>query len=242
MPDRFGPRGVVAILIPVQNSNMQPEYEAMRPPGVNNQIYRFWLEGEGDTPRAAAVRVVPEMLKCWPDLIIVGNSVEMRHVSHSEHLEYRARLAAAAGGVPVVTAAEACEAGLRTLGATRIGLFNPMFEENSQSAAAYYREVGFEVTELAWLGVSRPEDIIRVPTEQVLEMFERVARPDVDALLHVGGALGVVDMLEALEADLGKPIVSVNAATYWFALRSLGVTEPISGYGQLLRHEEIAGA
>ena len=30
MPDRFGPRGVVAVFIPVQNSNMQPEYEMMR--------------------------------------------------------------------------------------------------------------------------------------------------------------------------------------------------------------------
>ena len=41
MPDRFGPRGVVAVLIPVQNSNMQPEYEIMRPDGINNQMYHF---------------------------------------------------------------------------------------------------------------------------------------------------------------------------------------------------------
>lgn len=230
---------MVAIVIPVQNSNMQPEYEAMRPDGVSNQVYRFWLEGEGDTPRAAAVRVIPDTLKCWPDLIIVGNSVEMRRVSHAEHLEYRARLGEAAGGVPVVTAAEACEAALRTLGASRIGLFNPMFEENSESAAAYYREVGFEVEKLAWLGVTKPEDIIRVSTNQVLAVFEEIAIPEVDALLHVGGALGVVDMLEALEADLEKPIVSVNAATYWYALRKLGVTDPIPGFGELLRHEEI---
>jgi hypothetical protein len=43
MPDRYGPRGVLAILIPQQNSVQQPEYEAMRPTGINNQIYRFEL-------------------------------------------------------------------------------------------------------------------------------------------------------------------------------------------------------
>ena len=33
MPDRFGPRGVIALFIPLQNANMQPEYDAMRPEG-----------------------------------------------------------------------------------------------------------------------------------------------------------------------------------------------------------------
>ena len=38
MPDRFGPRGVCAVIIPQQNANMQPEYEYMRPDGINNQM------------------------------------------------------------------------------------------------------------------------------------------------------------------------------------------------------------
>jgi hypothetical protein len=38
MADRFGPRGVFAILIPQQNSTQQPEYDAMRIDGVSHQI------------------------------------------------------------------------------------------------------------------------------------------------------------------------------------------------------------
>ena len=240
MPDRFGPRGVVAIVIPIQNSNMQPEYEAMRPEGVSNQMYRFYLEGEGDTPRAAAVRVMPDALKCWPDMVIVGNSVEMRRVSVAEHLRYRERLTEAADGVRVVNAAEACEAALRTLGAERIGLFNPMHEQHSKSAANYYRELGFEVPHFSWLDVTRPEFIIRVTSTEIEDVFSRIARDDVDALLHVGGALGVVSQLEDLEEKLGKPIVSVNAATYWYALRTLGVSDPMPGFGSLLMHTNVA--
>lgn len=240
MPDRFGPRGVVAIVIPIQNSNMQPEYEAMRPEGVSNQMYRFYLEGEGDTPRAAAIRVVPDTLKCWPDMVIVGNSVEMRQVSVAEHLRYREQLAAAADGVRVVTAAEACEAALRTLGAKRIGLFNPMHEQHSESAADYYRELGFEVPHLSWLDITRPEFIIRVTSREIENVFSRIARDDVDALLHVGGALGIVNQLDDLEEKLGKPIVSVNAATYWYALRTLGVADAMPGFGSLLMHTEVA--
>jgi maleate isomerase len=241
MPDRYGPRGVVAVVIPIQNSNMQPEYEAMRPAGVSNQIYRFWLEGDGDTPMAAAIRVIPDTLKCWPDTIIVGNSVEMRNVSVATHLRYRARLQEAAGDVRVVTAAEACEAALRTLGARRVGLLNPMFKENSESAAVYYRELGFEVPAISWLDIDKPEKIIGVQPEQIAAVFSEIAGPEVDALLHVGGALGVVDMLDDLENELGNPIVSVNAATYWYALRLLGVLDPIPGFGQLLTRTGITG-
>jgi len=239
MPDRYGPRGVVAIVIPIQNSNMQPEYESMRPEGISNQMYRFFLDGAGDTPRNAAIRVIPDTLKCWPDVVIVGNSVEMRSVSVAQHREYRKQLSAAAAGVRVVTAAEACEAALRTLGAKRIGLFNPMSIEHSESAAGYYREAGFEVPCLGALGIAKPECIIDVTPSEIQDVFSTIARDDVDALLHVGGALGVIDQIDDLEAKFGVPIVSVNAATYWFALRSLGVNDPIPDSGQLLMRSDV---
>ncbi len=242
MPDRFGPRGVIALVIPVQNSNMQPEYEALRPPGISNQIYRFFLEGKGDTPLAAALRVIPDTLKCWPDIIVVGNSVEMRGVSESEHLEYRAALAKRANGVPVVTAAEACEAALRALDARRIGLLSPMSAEHSEFAAAYYRSRGFEIAHSVWLDVGLPEHIIDVTPDRIREAFATIAREEVDTLLHVGGALAVVDMLEDLEAKFARPIVSVNAATYWHALRRLGVSDTLPGFGKLLgRLNAVAG-
>ena len=38
MPDRFGSRGVIALMIPQQNSNMHPEYELLRPDGISNQV------------------------------------------------------------------------------------------------------------------------------------------------------------------------------------------------------------
>lgn len=52
MPDRYGPRGVFAIMIPLQNANMQPEYEMMRPRGINNQIFRFTLAQHDKAPDA----------------------------------------------------------------------------------------------------------------------------------------------------------------------------------------------
>ncbi len=239
MPDRFGPRGVVAVLIPIQNSNMQPEYEAMRPEGISNQMCRFDLSEHDKVPEAV-LKVVPDTRLCWPDVIIGGNSLEMRLWSREQQAEYRAAFEERAGGVPVVLATDATEAALRTIGARRIGVLSPMSPEYSKSVANYYTGLGFEALADTSLLVERSENIIEKTAADAITAFEAIDRPEIDTLLHVGGALGIVSQIEAIEAHFGKPLVSVNAATYWYALRKIGVMDPMPGFGQLLMHPEVA--
>jgi maleate isomerase len=87
--------------------------------------------------------------------------------------------------------------------------------------------------------VERPADIIKVAPERVFAAFDEIDHDDVDTLLHVGGALGTVAMIEALEARYAKPVVAVNAATYWYALRRHGITDAMPGFGQPLMREAV---
>lgn len=238
MPDRFGPRGVFAILIPEQNSTQQPEYEAMRPPGVSNQIYRFELERQDDVA-AAVLRAIPGAHGCWPDMIIGGNSLEMRNWSLERQTRYREELHERAKGVPIVNATDATEAALRKVGARRIGLFLPLYSETLDSARSYYEALGFEVPYSTCLGVEHPRYSINIELQQVETAFEKIDHDDVDTLLHVGGSIGIADMIDPLEKKFGKPVISVNPATYWFALRRHGITDPISGFGQIMLEPSI---
>ncbi len=232
MPDRFGPRGVIALFIPLQNANMQPEYDAMRPEGVSNQIYRFTLARHDRAPEAA-IGAIEDALGCWPDLVAVGNSVEMRHLTPATFDDYRAALQEKIGDVPLVTATDATAAALTAMGAKRIAAISPMSDEFSKSVADYYQSLGFEVPYHTGLQVGRPQDIIKIGYAEAREAFLKLDHDDVDTFLHVGGALGIADSIEALEKELGRPVVSVNVATYWCALRTLGIADPLSGFGQL---------
>jgi maleate cis-trans isomerase len=49
-----------------------------------------------------------------------------------------------------------------------------------------------------------------------------------------GTGMPTLPVLEALEHDLGKPVISSASAMMWHVLRSAGVREPIPGYGRLL--------
>ena len=53
------------------------------------------------------------------------------------------------------------------------------------------------------------------------------------ALVHVGTNLPVSAMTPAIEAHFGKPLIGVNVATYWLALRRLGLRDPLPGFGIL---------
>jgi len=233
VPDRFGPRGVVAVLIPVQNANMQPEYGLMRPDGISNQTYRFDISAHDKAPDAV-LRAVPDTLLCWPDVIMGGNSLEMGPWSNTQQAEFRAAFEARTNGVPVALAADATAAALRTIGARRIVVLSPMSPEHSARVKNYYAEQGFEMPHDTSLRVEKSEDLINMTADDAIAAFESLDIDDVDTLLHVGGGLGIVAHIEAIEARFGKPLVSVNAATYWYALRKIGVTDPMPGFGQLL--------
>lgn len=239
MTDRFGPRGVCAVIVPQQNANMQPEYELMRPNGISNQTYRFDISVHDRVPEAV-LDTLPETHGCFPDMIIVGNSFEMRNVGPAAYETYRAQLLDAAKGVQMTTAADGCVAALRTLGAKRIGVLSPMSEEYSKSVQAYYEHYGFKAPYAAWLKVADPKDIVNVTVDEILAAFETDGFDTVDTILHVGGALGIVGMLGELEAKLGKPIVSSNAAAYWYALRRFGITDTRDDIGVLWTHDRVA--
>jgi len=239
MTDRYGPRGVFAIVAPLQNANMQPEFELLRPDGISNQIYRFDISNHGNAPEAV-VSAIPGTLGCRPDLILCGNSVEMAAWTVEKQLEYRARLEEKANGVPVLTATDACQAALQTLDAQRLAILSPMGEKQARGAQEYYESLNYDVPHLAWLDIKKSEDIIKTTDAQIQEAFRRLDHDDVDTFLHLGGALPLVGLISDLEQSLGRSVVSTNAASYWYALRRHGIEDQIEGYGRLLLQTNIS--
>jgi maleate isomerase len=57
---------------------------------------------------------------------------------------------------------------------------------------------------------------------------------DVDAIIQVGTNVSNIRLAAAAELWLGKPVIAINTATYWHALRSCGVTDRQPGFGRLL--------
>ncbi len=58
--------------------------------------------------------------------------------------------------------------------------------------------------------------------------------PQAECIVISGGGVTTMDILDPLEQDLGKPVISSLAAQFWDILTRLGVREPVEGRGSLL--------
>ena len=140
---------------------------------------------------------------------------------------------AAHTGAPTLLAAQAALAALRHLGVKRLALGTPYPETISQQGRAYWQAAGFDL--VGYHRLTDVQDIYRETEERAYLLARQADVPAAEAVLLSGTGLPTVAMLERLEGDLGKPVISSNQACLWRALRLAGVREPIAGYGRLLR-------
>ena len=51
----------------------------------------------------------------------------------------------------------------------------------------------------------------------------------IDAFVQVGTNLSMVKLCDDMAIELDKPMIPINAATYWHALRAMGITDQFGG-------------
>lgn len=231
MVDTLAPKALIGVMTPAMNSVVQPELELLRPAGVSNQMQRFRLGGSAiseDLPDQAAM-----LMDCNPKVVAIGLTTDAGP-GGVEKLAARTAEVEQALGIPVCNASEADHAALRALGAKRIAVATPFNAEVNRVVQANQEAAGFEVVAIDGTAAPSLPEICETPLDDIRALFRGLAESDCDAILQVGTALPVVALLDSLERDLGKTIVACNAAVYWQALRRIGITDRIEGYGRLL--------
>jgi maleate isomerase len=230
MADTLAHRKIIGVLVPYFNSVVEPELADLRPAGVSNQTARFELDADVlRNVREAAERLAT----CRPDALIIGLAAEsfpggLTLLQQSaEELRRQTKL-------PVYTASHATHAALRHLGARRIGVVTPFDAEGNSHVRAAFEEHGFDVVSIGGLACARFDEIAQTPLNHIRAMFRTVSCAEAEALVQVGTGLPVLHLVDELERDLAKPVVACNAASYWQALRELGIQDSIGGFGRLL--------
>ncbi len=124
---------------------------------------------------------------------------------------------------------------LRAVGAKRIAVATPYLDKINQQEAEYMAAAGFVISNIQGLNIEKDSDMIRVRPDFIADFAASVNTPDADALFISCGALRSIDIVDALEQKLGKPVICSNQAMMWNCLRLAGVTDRMHGYGTLLR-------
>ena len=129
----------------------------------------------------------------------------------------------------------ACAAALRAYGGVRrVAFMSPYFPTANDQVRRYFQEAGFEVVRDRCLQCPSWTAIATIPVATIRQTFRELDGDDVDAIVQVGTNLSAVRLCAAAELWLGKPVIAINTATYWHALRAAGITDKIASLGRLL--------
>jgi maleate cis-trans isomerase len=135
-------------------------------------------------------------------------------------------------GVPVETAFASVVAALKSLGATRIALGTPYAESTTLQGKALLEEHGFAV--VSYSRLENVRNIYDETPERAYRLGRAIDTPAVEAVFLSGLGMPTIPILDTLERDLGKPVISAASAMMWQALRLAGLRERVPGYGRLL--------
>lgn len=140
----------------------------------------------------------------------------------------------AASGKPATTASTALLEALRVLSARQIALGAPWSASVNQSVAAFIEANGVKVLAQEALGLVRNLEIGLLDAQTAYDVGRRVDRPAADAVMLACGNWSTFGIIDRLEHDLGKPVLTTNQVSLWHALKMMNAG-PLGGLGVLLR-------
>ena len=258
--DNWGTRARIGMFIVGNEAVPEAEWWAMLPSGVSMHAARVtarapWAIWNSDK---TAVDLADDLVRGCRQFgamrlsaVVVGHSSSSMVGGKGWDEAVIAAMSAEIGtSATVTTNGLDCVAALRASGVAKPFIVFPAWFNEATAAAGlrYVADHGFDPAGhlrydpgRKWRDVA-PGDLYAqgMGFEQEIEPLYaqiRAACPTAaDGILIAGTGFRCVGILQDLEQDLRRPVVSANQASLWRCLRLSGVQTSVSGYGRLFEH------
>ncbi|PHY19737.1 arylmalonate decarboxylase [Caulobacter sp. BP25] len=245
MTDSLGWRMKFAVVAPSTNTSVQPEYDDMRPRGVTNHFSRIIIPDTKVTDDATFMEMIQNIrngtmdaidasISMDPGAVILGMSAETFWDGADGAEKLMAKVKERAGGRPVYMGSVAVDKALKAYGGIKkIGVVTPYAPVGDAQVKTFFEDMGYEVTAVKGLKSPSPMQIAHETPLTLKRAAEEVSQ-GADAVVQCGTNLAFAKVAAMAEFWLEKPVIAINTATYWHALRSSGIKDQIDGFGSLL--------
>ena len=136
-------------------------------------------------------------------------------------------------GLPVTTTSTGVVKGLSALKIKKVTLVTPYSNEVNQAEKAFLEDSGFKVVSFKSLELLEPKLVPQIHPEEMYRLTREAFIEDADGIFISCTGLHVDTIIEILEEDFKRPVITSNQATLWSALRKINITERIEGLGKL---------
>ena len=243
----FGWRGRIGVLVPSTNFTVEPEFNRTVPEGVSVHAARCFLrEVEREEEKVQAlvdvgnnvVKAAREVAAVRPkEIAWAGTSGSfIKGIGYDKELIKQMKEAT---GVKSLTTSTAVVDALRALKVKRIAVTTPYIREFNNRIKAFFEQSipGLQVTAMQGLGIVKSSEINHLEPRTAYEAAKEIDSPAAECVFIGCTAWRTFEIIEALEQDLKKPVVTSNQATLWASLNAIGI-HGLKGYGKLFEMDQ----
>jgi maleate cis-trans isomerase len=218
-------RLAVGLMVPANNTTMEPELLAWLPEGSSCRTLRI-PRGKGtltpmDLPEylAQAVKLATELRDEDLDLVVYGCTAAGFMSGPARDAEVAANLAKVTGK-RVVTTASSMNAVLQNIGAHNVALVTPYLDPVNERLEAFLQEAGIRVAALSTFRAQTVDELAAITSAQIADRVRQTVQRGLDAVFIACSQLPTFSILADLERELGMPVWSSIRATAWQAQRA----------------------
>ena len=242
--DHLGWRLKFGVVTHATNTIVEPEFHMMAPRGVTNHTARFLIPNMAlnnnedfeelvNKIKTSLDDAIDGLTPALVDHIVIGSSAESFWDGSEGAKVLQQRLETKAS-CAVTLGSAAARAALEAVDAKELGVITPYWPVADERVRNFFGECGFEILALTGLKASSPVNIAEQNEQTLRRAIQEVNHSGVDTIIQVGTNLGMARLAGEAERWLEKPVIAINTALYWHALRQNGIDDKIPGWGRLL--------
>ena len=180
---------------------------------------------------------IDSVMTCSPGYVVMGMSAETFWDGSGRadrlHKAFEER-----AGTGVTMGSQACDAALKAYSEEKpiktIAVLTPYMPLGDNMVKRYFSEIGYDVLDVIGLKSASPMLIAHESEAKMRNAIMELNKLNPDAIIQCGTNLACVRVAAEAEKWLNKPVIAINSATYWHALRANKINEKMQGFGRLL--------
>jgi maleate cis-trans isomerase len=225
----------IGLIIPSGNRLTEPQFNAYLPANVGVHITRLRMTGKFRKPLQELERPLTEAAEALSDVkpgVIVFHCTANSMENGLAHEKAIVEIVERASGCPTITTAQAITQAFDRLGIKKLVLISPYVQSTNQLEVNYLAETGYTV--LHELGLAlETHAYAAVTPEEWKKVAKENTRAEADGYFLSCTNTRMIEAVNDLEHDLGKPVVNSNQATLWACLKKLGISHADRRLGRL---------
>ena len=252
----FGWKARIGVILAAPNTVCEPELNLLAPPGVSihaarlfsppgapasaTEIYRSRPSGGSPVSRdvlsetnETLAQAAGSLSHIKPDLVVFAHTLGgmFKGKLYNEELT---RMMEHESGSRALTSATAVVAALNAMGIRKLSVVTPYAPILTEIEKEYLQQEvhGLEIVKDLSLDLESPLVVGKLHPDAAYQAAKQADHQAAEAIFLSGTNWRTIGIIQALEEDLGKPVITATQATFWVSLRILSI-RGVTGYGSL---------